>query len=169
MRPVVFNIPNQYNGFMHKTSEITSFLIAPCGMNCGVCSAYLRERKPCPGCNGDDAKKSSTHCATCRIKNCENLKDITSGLCVDCSKFPCARIKHIDKRYQTKYGMSMIENLETIQSLGMNAFVKQERSRWQCSKCGGILCVHRNVCPSCGRKYKKKSYNLSPKVRRPHM
>jgi uncharacterized OB-fold protein len=82
---------------------------------------------------------------------------------VDCAQFPCARIKHIDKRYRTKYGMSMIENLETIQSLGMNAFVKQERSRWECSKCGGILCAHRDVCLNCGKKYKRKSYNLISK------
>jgi hypothetical protein len=25
-------------------------LIAPCGMNCGVCMAYLREKNKCPGC-----------------------------------------------------------------------------------------------------------------------
>lgn len=145
---------------MHKTSEITSFLIAPCGMNCGVCMAYLREKKHCPGCNGDDSQKSSSHCVTCLIRNCQNLKDTKSGLCVDCAKFPCARIKHIDKRYRTKYGMSMIENLETIQSLGMNAFVKKERVRWTCSKCGGILCVHRGACIHCGKVYKRKSYPI---------
>jgi uncharacterized radical SAM superfamily Fe-S cluster-containing enzyme len=25
-------------------------LIAPCGMNCSICSAYLREKNKCPGC-----------------------------------------------------------------------------------------------------------------------
>ncbi len=163
MRPVVFNIPNQYNGFMLKTSEINAFLIAPCGMNCGLCMAYLQEKKHCPGCNGNDAQKPSISCVRCGMKNCESLKNIKSGLCVDCSEFPCARIKHIDKRYRTKYGMSMIENLETIQSLGMNAFVKQERVRWECPKCAAVLCVHRDICPGCGRKYKKKAYNLLSK------
>ena len=143
---------------MNKASEITAFLIAPCGMNCGLCMAYLREKKHCPGCNGDDAQKPSVSCVRCGIKNCETLKDIKSGLCVDCAQYPCTCIKHIDKRYRTKYGMSMIENFETIQSLGMNAFVKQERSRWACPKCGGVLCVHRDVCASCGKKYKRKSY-----------
>jgi len=145
---------------MNKTSQITAFLIAPCGMNCGVCSAHLRKNKPCPGCNGDDSEKTSTHCVTCRIRNCENLKETKSGLCMECAQFPCARIQHIDKRYRTKYGMSMIENLETIQSLGMNTFVKGERSRWTCSKCGGRLCVHKGICVNCGREYKRKSYNL---------
>ncbi len=146
---------------MHKTSEITPFLIAPCGMNCGLCMAYLREKKHCPGCKGDDAQKSSISCVRCGIKNCESLKDIKSGLCVDCAQFPCARIKHIDKRYRTKYGMSMIENLETIQSLGMNVFVKKERVRWTCSKCGGILCVHKGTCVNCGKAYKRKLYPVT--------
>jgi hypothetical protein len=122
--------------------------------------AYLREKKHCPGCNGEDAQKPSISCVRCGIKNCESLKEIQSGLCVDCDQFPCARIKHIDKRYRTKYGMSMIENLETIQSRGMNAFVKQEQSRWTCPKCGGTLCVHKGICVDCGREYKRKSYSL---------
>lgn len=25
-------------------------LIAPCGMNCGTCIAYLRDKNKCPGC-----------------------------------------------------------------------------------------------------------------------
>jgi hypothetical protein len=26
-------------------------LIAACGMNCGLCIGYLREKKPCSGCS----------------------------------------------------------------------------------------------------------------------
>ncbi len=144
---------------MLKSSAITVFLIAPCGMNCGLCMAYLREKKHCPGCNGDDAQKPSISCIRCSIKSCDNLKDTKSGFCVDCAEFPCTRLKHLDKRYRTKYGMSMIENLETIQSLGMNAFVKKERLRWTCTKCGGTLCVHKGSCVNCGREFKRKLYH----------
>ena len=37
-----------------KLKKTTPDLIAPCGMNCSLCRAYGRERKPCPGCRGDD-------------------------------------------------------------------------------------------------------------------
>ena len=32
-----------------------SELIAPCGMNCGICYGYLREKNKCPGCRKRDA------------------------------------------------------------------------------------------------------------------
>jgi uncharacterized OB-fold protein len=46
--------------------------------------------------------------------------------------------------------MSMIENLEYIQKNGIDNFLKKERERWKCSKCGGIICVHNKKCYTCG-------------------
>ncbi len=43
-------------------------LIAPCGMNCGLCYAYLREKNKCPGCRLFN-KKEPVSIAKCRIKN----------------------------------------------------------------------------------------------------
>lgn len=34
-----------------------TLLIAPCGINCGVCNAYLRVRNKCQGCRIDDINK----------------------------------------------------------------------------------------------------------------
>ena len=53
-----------------------------------------------------------------------------------------------------KYGMSMIENLENIKNFGMEKFLMKEIKRWTCSKCGGIICVHRGYCYYCGKKKK---------------
>ncbi len=33
-------------------------LIAPCGMNCGICLAYLRTKNVCPGCRVNDFRHS---------------------------------------------------------------------------------------------------------------
>jgi uncharacterized OB-fold protein len=44
----------------------------------------------------------------------------------------------------------MIENLESIKQIGLNAFVENEKARWLCPKCGGIICVHRGYCLHCG-------------------
>ena len=126
-------------------------IIAPCGMNCGICRAYLRERNKCPGCRRDDENKSKS-CLNCRIKNCEELKNNDFTNCFSCALFPCDRIRHLDKRYRTKYKMSMIENLETINKSGIHKFVENEKVKWTCSECGGIICVHTGDCYSCGKK-----------------
>jgi len=133
-----------------------SSLIAPCGMNCGICMAYLREKKKCPGCRAADTNKTIT-VIRCKIKNCPELNKNNLKICVKCKKFPCERIKHLDKRYRTKYNMSMIENLENIKKLGVREFIKNEKIRWACSQCGGTICVHRGYCYTCGKKYYSKN------------
>ncbi len=99
-------------------------LIAPCGMNCGICVAYLREKNECAGCRGSDKNKPVTRTA-CKIKNCNKRN---SEFCYDCEVFPCDRLNHLDKRYRTKYGMSMIENLKLIQTNGIEQFLKGKNS-----------------------------------------
>jgi ribosomal protein L37E len=50
--------------------------------------------------------------------------------------------------------MSMIDNLEIIKHFGMEEFINQEKERWACSKCGEIICVHKEACVSCGYKWR---------------
>ena len=123
-------------------------LIAPCGMNCGICLGYLREKNKCSGCWGDNEHKSK-HCVKCIIKNCELLEKTNSKFCFDCEKYPCTRLKQLDKRYRTNYNMSMIENLDTIKKVGLDRFVQIEYDRWICNNCGGTICVHRGYCLDC--------------------
>jgi hypothetical protein len=131
-------------------SEMKPVLIAPCGMNCAICMAYLlRKKDKCPGCNGSDEHKTAS-CARCKIKNCPFFQDGNSSFCYDCGQFPCARLKHLDKRYRTKYGMSMVENLIFIRDRGIRAFIRNEQLRWTCPQCGGTICVHRGYCSTCG-------------------
>ncbi|MFA5021914.1 MAG: DUF3795 domain-containing protein [Patescibacteria group bacterium] len=129
-----------------------SNLIAPCGMNCGICLGYLREKNKCLGCRGINKNKLDS-CRKCSIKNCQILKKNKMFFCSDkCEKFPCARLKNLDKRYRTKYKMSMLENLEFIKNNGIRMFVKKEKSKWACKKCDGTICVHRGFCLNCGNK-----------------
>jgi hypothetical protein len=128
--------------------SMKSSLIAACGMNCGICRGYLREKKKCPGCKGSNENKSFS-CVNCKIKNCSELNINNLKFCFECDKFPCERIKQMDKRYRTKYNMSTIENLENIKKFGVREFVKNEKIRWVCSQCGGTICVHIGYCYSC--------------------
>jgi len=112
-----------------------SSLIAPCGMNCGLCYAYLREKNKCPGCFV--GRKVNGGCIKCAVKLCKERK---GEYCFDCDKFPCDRLKRMDKRYKEKYGMSEIENLENIKKNGIKAFIKNEKKKWVNSE--GVFCVH---------------------------
>jgi hypothetical protein len=127
-------------------------LIAPCGMNCGLCSSYLALSR------GLEKKKGMAHCSGCRIrqKNCAFVKKrcakIRKGeveFCYECGDFPCYEIKHLDERYITRYHYSFIEALEFIRDKGMDAFLKREKKKWKCKNCGDVICVHNGKCYKC--------------------
>jgi hypothetical protein len=113
-------------------------IIAPCGINCNVCRAYLREKKRCSGCLSKG--NIIPHCMNCKIRNCEYLKKTKSGLCYECKEFPCKKIMHIDKRYRTRYSMSLIGNLQAVKKEGKKKFLKVQEKSW--IKSEGIICVH---------------------------
>jgi hypothetical protein len=139
---------------MNTNSKIILELIAPCGMNCGICIGHLRDKNKCLGCR-EMSKGKPESCRKCTITHCEILKEKKMLFCSDkCEKFPCLRLKNLDKRYKTKYGMSMLENLENIKKFGIEKFAKSEQIRWKCPKCGESLCVHRDSCLHCGEKMK---------------
>lgn len=135
-------------------SRLFAELIAPCGMNCGLCSGYTRKKNPCPGCRGDNANKPR-YCIECKIVNCE----IRTGPFCECEK-PCRRLKDLDKRYRSKYHMSMLENLKHIHGWGVNTFVKREEARWACPNCGEILSVHKKTCIHCGEVWVKEEEGI---------
>jgi len=128
-------------------------LIAPCGMNCALCAAYLFKqmdlnkigfhRTYCPGCI--PRGKNCTHMADA----CELLGNGLVRFCFECESYPCKRLKALDKRYRTKYHMSMIENLNSIKEDGMKNFLETEEQKWRCPKCGGTICCHNGLCLDC--------------------
>ncbi len=133
-----------------KRKSIQLNMIAPCGMDCALCIGHLREKNRCPGCNHrDDAIKAGA-CRRCTIKLCE-AQGHPNRFCFNCAKYPCRRLRDLDKRYRTNYGMSMIGNLEFIRDFGIRKFVVREKTRWACPGCGEILSVHRKECLRCGR------------------
>ncbi len=128
-------------------------LIAPCGMNCALCASYLAMKY--------DLKKQGfqkSYCAGCRPrgKNCAFMKKrcelLGKGLvkfCFECADFPCRRLKTLDKRYRTKYHMSMIENLVYIKENGIELFLNKEEEKWRCPECGGVISCHNGLCYGC--------------------
>ncbi|HSW58460.1 MAG TPA: DUF3795 domain-containing protein [Dehalococcoidales bacterium] len=128
-------------------------LIAPCGMNCGLCISYQAEkydlkskgfnRRFCAGCRprGKNCTFMESHCA--------RLAGGRVKFCYECPDFPCRRLEALDKRYRTKYHLSMIENLKHIRLNGMESFLLQEEAKWRCGQCGGTICCHNGLCLNC--------------------
>ena len=129
-------------------------LIAPCGMNCAVCSAYLARRYDiktkgvkmpyCAGC-----RPSNRQCAWLK-KRCSMLLNGEVEYCYECSEFPCNRLCHIDQRYITNFRTSFIENLEYIRDNGIGQFLAKQEEKWKCPECGGVICCHNGICYDCG-------------------
>ena len=132
-----------------KQAKFEIKLIAPCGINCGICKAHLRAHNPCHGCNFNGQEKPKTR-AQCRLRLCDKRK---GHYCCHCAEFPCALLNRLDKRYRTRYGMSEIENLVAIRDQGIRRFVEEESRKWISDK--GILCVH-------NRKYYKSRRKGGP-------
>lgn len=131
---------------MHMPESIEAEFLAPCGVNCFVCYKHHAKRKPCSGCitgSGDRA----AHCQTCAIRECCNKRGIKR--CSGCPEFPCAENKRMERNYK-KYGISLIDNLERARTEIPAAFMAQERVKWLCGSCGGVVTQHGRTCSECG-------------------
>lgn len=134
---------------MQMPDVIDPNLLAPCGMNCLVCYVHLKKKKPCQGCRAADESQPG-HCRVCKIKICAGEHGM--AFCSDCPDFPCAVIKRLDRSYRQRYAVSLVENARRREEVGMEAFLKEEKARWICAACGGVVSLHDRVCAVCGEK-----------------
>lgn len=96
--------------------------IPPCGVFCGGCPVYVRDRKPCPGA------QISQRCAgkCCRFFTCARQKG--AEFCHQCDEYPCPRLKRFARSW-TKYGQDLLDNQKDLQMLGTEAFLEQWNER----------------------------------------
>jgi hypothetical protein len=145
--------------------ELKPELVAPCGMNCAVCSRFLALKN-----NLRSKSVNMAYCTGCRTRNrncaflkkrCPKLLTGEITFCFECKDFPCNRLKTIDARYQDRYKMSWIENLNFIKENGMTKFLEKQEKTWKCPNCGESICCHNGICFNCGLeklKLKKEKY-----------
>jgi len=126
--------------------KIEPIMFAPCGMNCMVCYKHCYHKKPCDGCLKSDKGKPE-HCRRCKIKDCIKEKGLT--YCYVCSDYPCKQIKNLEKSYNTRYEASLIENSLFVKEKGLEEFMKQQKKKYTCPVCGGIISIHDAECSEC--------------------
>lgn len=132
-------------------------MIAPCGLDCSICSQAQIEKNPCPGCNGPNKDKPEFCAKRCGIILCQQRKENGYMYCDECPDYPCEDVMEKETRYASRYPLreSPLENLRMIREMGMEAFLKQERQQWTCEKCGHPVSVHTGVCSGCKTKIER--------------
>lgn len=96
--------------------------IPPCGVYCGTCPNYLREKNPCPG-----AEKH------CRARKCKGIYVCCTekrGLsyCYECSIFPCSRYRKFAESWKV-YGQDIIENQQRLKELGAEKWLGEHNKK----------------------------------------
>lgn len=133
---------------MKMPPKMDKNMFAPCGVDCSVCSGYLRNKNPCSGCLTNDSNKPN-HCLNCMKKQC--AMDQGFVYCFECKKFPCAKIKYLDKRYRENYNTSLVENSNIVKADGLENFYEQQKELFTCKHCDGVIDVHHRKCSECGK------------------
>ena len=136
---------------MKKSLPIAKELIAPCGMNCAVCSRYLAhcnnlKRSGCVGCRPGNKR------CTYLFRDCagpgKNSK-LNYAFCFECDRYPCRQIDRMDKRYRIGYAMSIKDNLEFIRKRGLTKFIEDQYRKYRCPNCSGLISIHNRKCFRC--------------------
>lgn len=131
-------------------NEMKPVLVAPCGMNCNLCSRYLDPSKvPYPNCPG--CRPRGRGCIHKRGL-CKKLRKAELAFCYECEDYPCEDLKALDKKYQKNYNCSFIEHLDYIKKHGIEEFLKIEKEKYKCPNCGHYICVHNGKCYNCNMK-----------------
>ena len=95
--------------------------IPACGVFCGGCPVYTREKKPCPG-----AEINFQRCEGCKTFHlC--CKDKGLNHCYQCDDFNCKKYKYFKKRC-LKYGQNFIENQKLLRESGRDGFLNHFNS-----------------------------------------
>lgn len=130
---------------------IDTRLFAPCGMNCMVCYKHCYHQRPCGGCLNSDMGKPE-HCRKCKIKDCVGRKGLKE--CFDCSDYPCKLIKNLETSYHKRYQASLMENSEFVRQYSLERFMEEQKEKYTCRKCGGVISLHDRECSECREKLK---------------
>jgi hypothetical protein len=59
-------------------------------------------------------------------------------------------IKRLDRSYRQRYAVSLVDDALRRQALGVEAYLLEEKTRWCCALCGGVVSLHDRVCSQCG-------------------
>jgi ribosomal protein L40E len=127
-----------------------------CGIYCGACLCNIVKEN---GTIEETAKKlkrsieqlTCTECKTalhqdCCFVTCCTSKDLNN--CSECSEMPCAEItKFANDGY--KHHATVIPNLMRIREIGLDEWLKEQKEKHKCPKCGARTGWSYTSCEKC--------------------
>ncbi len=130
--------------------------VALCGLYCGACSSMiLREKldgtpklehlhtyeneEPCSGCGSENLQ-------SCEFVQC-NLAHGTQS-CAFCPEFPCPMILTF-KDDEWVHHKTVIDSLERIKEIGLEAWETEQQEYWKCKSCGARTQWYQRACGVC--------------------
>lgn len=133
-----------------------------CGLYCGACVRYLSTKSnkihelaidsglspqefQCTGCK---TTQSSRWCNLCAIKECAKKRGLES--CVECSEYPCMRIRILQANYCHSHHMDIIDSLNFRKQKGTESWLLHQRINWSCPVCFTEFGIHDKTCINCG-------------------
>ena len=76
--------------------------------------------------------------------------------CYECLEYPCRQLRSLEKSYNTRYHASLVENSRMVQTQRVEIFMEQQKEKFTCPECGGIISIHDAECSECQWKIQKK-------------
>ncbi|MGQ9530184.1 MAG: DUF3795 domain-containing protein [Candidatus Bathycorpusculaceae bacterium] len=114
-------------------------MVAPCGLYCGECTAFLNEN--CGGCRSNKGL-SKEYRRYCRIYACSSNKEIKT--CLECGEFPCKFFDFFkaETLESSSWFLDVWCNMKQIRDIGLKDFLKRKekwiRERKKCAEGKGI-------------------------------
>ncbi len=114
-------------------------LVAPCGLYCKECTAFLNEK--CGGCRSNEGL-SKEYRKYCEIYHCSSSKNLK--ICLDCKEFPCRFFDFFktEKLEESSWFLDIWSNMKQIKEVGLTNFLRKKidwlRKRKECAKKKGI-------------------------------
>jgi len=122
-------------------------LVAPCGLYCGECTAFLNSE--CRGCRSNEGL-SKEYRKYCKIYQCSSGKNLK--ICLECREFPCEIFDFFkaERLEDSSWFLDVWANMRQIEEMGLRKFLKKKtnwlRRRKKCAEKRGI-----KYCDECER------------------
>ncbi len=151
---------------MIMPDKIEEKMLAPCGMDCMVCSRHCYHRNPCPGCfslgsssagrapaaplrKSCDIRRCARERALSRPSSSESSPEKEIFRCAVCPDYPCALSEALEKHFLVRYDIDLSANNEEIRRVGSEEFLRMQKEEFTCSVCRGVISVQDQECSIC--------------------
>lgn len=121
-------------------------LIGMCGVFCRGCPAY---QVRCHGCRSTDSGPRQKRRSKWQCKKRACIIEKALNHCGECAKLSCALRHPLEKRYLENYRIDLAENCRQIKIMGAQPWIKAQRERYTCNKCGLFFSPYDQRCPKC--------------------